>query len=316
MTYVNTTTKTGSFSTEDMIEKVALLAKNMTGSKLKFNTDGTASVTLTINGQPMKAIFSGYDGIDSLDSEFYEIQFRNAGDDLVFSISASDLSLADIASVTDSAKVIDLLFSEDDTIWGDKSNDNIVGYEGDDNLAGYAGNDFIDGWYDNDVLYGGSGKDTMYGGAGNDQVYGDSGNDFVSGGVGNDWVNGGTGRDIVQGNKGADTLFGSSGADMFAFKNASNSIVKASGRDTIMDFNPDSGDRIDLSLIDANKKADGNQAFKFIGESAFHKKAGELRFTQTDDKTFVYADTNGDGKADFSVEFNAAIDLVKGDFIL
>lgn len=316
MTYINTTKATGSFSTDDMIDKLALLARNMTGRKLKFDADGTASVTLTINGQPLKAKFLGYDDIDSLDAEFYEVQFLNAGGSLLFSVYTSDLTLEDLASATDAAKVIELLLSEDDTIYGDRSDDSIVGYEGNDYLLGYAGNDFIDGWYDDDVLYGGSGKDTMYGGVGNDQVYGDSGNDFVSGGVGNDWVHGGAGRDIVQGNKGADTLFGGSGADMFVFKSQSDSTVKASGQDTIMDFNPDAGDRIDLSLIDANRKVGGDQAFKFIGDAAFHKKAGELRFTQADSKTFIHADTNGDGKADFSLALEGVIDLARGDFIL
>lgn len=316
MTFVNTTTATGSFSTEDMLEKVALLAKNITGSKVKFNADGSASVTLTVNGQAMKVVFTGFDGIDSLDAEFSSIEFRNSGGNLAFSLSASDLTLRDLASATNSEKVAELLFSENDTIYGDKADDSIVGYEGDDYLAGYAGDDFLDGWYDDDELSGGSGKDVLYGGAGNDNVYGDSGNDFVSGGVGNDWVSGGTGKDVVQGNKGADTLFGGSGADMFVFKTLSESTIKANGRDTIMDFRPDSGDRIDLSLIDANRKVDGNQAFKFVGDSEFHKKAGELRFTQTDTQTFIYADANGDGKADFSITLDAAINLVKGDFIL
>lgn len=316
MTYINTTTATGSFSTKDMIDKVSLLAKNMTGSKLKFNADGSASVILTVNGQPMNATFFGFSNIDNLDAEFYEIQFRNAGNELVFSLSTSDFLLRDVASATSPTKVIELLFSENDTIDGDRSDDNLVGYEGDDYLRGYSGDDFLDGWYDDDILSGGSGKDTVYGGVGNDEAYGDSGNDFVSGGLGSDWVNGGSGKDILQGNAGADTLYGGSGADMFVFKFLGDSTVKVSGRDTIMDFRPDSGDRIDLSLIDANKKVAGNQAFKFIGDSEFHKKAGELRFTQTDTQTIVEADANGDGKTDFSVTLNSIIDLVKADFIL
>ena len=76
------------------------------------------------------------------------------------------------------------------------------------------------------------------------------------------------------------------------------------------------GDLIVAAVRDANKKVAGNQAFKFIGDSEFHKKAGELRFTQTDTQTIVEADANGDGKTDFSVTLNSIIDLVKADFIL
>jgi hypothetical protein len=47
-------------------------------------------------------------------------------------------------------------------------------------------------------------------------------------------------------------------------------------RDGIQDFS--AGDLIDLSRIDANTLLDGDQAFEFIGNAAFSKTAGELRF--------------------------------------
>jgi hypothetical protein len=64
---------------------------------------------------------------------------------------------------------------------------------------------------------------------------------------------------------------------------------------------------LSISLADDNK---------VIGTDGFHKKAGELRYTKSGGDTFVHADTNGDGTADFSVRFDALINFTKGDFIL
>jgi len=61
-------------------------------------------------------------------------------------------------------------------------------------------------------------------------------------------------------------------------------------------------DTIDLSEIDAKTKQKGNQGFAFIGNDAFHMKAGELKFAED----LLKADTNGDGRADIVIE-------VKGD---
>ena len=49
--------------------------------------------------------------------------------------------------------------------------------------------------------------------------------------------------------------------------------------------------------MDANKKKDGLQKFKFIGKKGFHEKAGELHYKGGK----VEADVNGDGKADWQV---------------
>src|SRR3546814_3426888 len=46
-------------------------------------------------------------------------------------------------------------------------------------------------------------------------------------------------------------------------------------------FGAAEGDRIDLSAIDVNAGASGDQAFTFIGASGFGGRAGELRFNGT-----------------------------------
>nr|WP_298099447.1 hypothetical protein [uncultured Shinella sp.] len=158
------------------------------------------------------------------------------------------------------------------------------------------------------------GNDTVKGGGKADYITGFGGADKLYGNAGNDTLVGGTGNDMLQGGAGADKLYGGTGADTFLFKLASEST--ATVRDTVFDFNRVQGDKIDLKAIDANTKASNDQAFKFIGTDVFHKKAGELRSVKSDGDTFLHADTNGDGKADFSVKFDALISFTKADFIL
>lgn len=178
---------------------------------------------------------------------------------------------------------------------GDAQGDTYASIE---NLTGSKHADTLTGNGAANVLDGGSGKDTLIGGAGKDTLKGGSAADRLNGGTG------------------ADTLHGGTGADTFVFKTLKDSTVAKTGRDTIEDFSRAQGDKIDLGAIDANASRGGNQAFAFIGTDKFHKKVGELRYEKKDGDTFVHGDVNGDGKADFSIRFDAAITFQKGDFIL
>lgn len=111
-------------------------------------------------------------------------------------------------------------------------------------------------------------------------------------------------------------LRGGGGADTFLFEALADSGKKAGKRDLIEDFKSGQGDVIDLHLIDANSKKAGDQAFSFIRGQDFHEKAGELRFEKKNGDTLLYGDVNGDGKADFSIEFAQALNLKAADFIL
>ncbi|MCD2184738.1 M10 family metallopeptidase C-terminal domain-containing protein [Rhizobium sp. GN54] len=105
-------------------------------------------------------------------------------------------------------------------------------------------------------------------------------------------------------------------ATSFILKKATDSAASGTGRDTIYDFSRGQGDKIDLSAVDANWKASGNQAFKFIGDDDFNAKAGELRYEKKASNTYIYADINGDRKADFGIHLDDRVFLWKGDFIL
>ena len=86
--------------------------------------------------------------------------------------------------------------------------------------------------------------------------------------------------------------------------------IKAPGSPTAV-----TGDKMDLSDIDANSKSSGDQTFSFIGTSAFHGKAGELRFDTKSSDTFIYGDLNGDRIADFTIRVISAEILVGSCFI-
>jgi hypothetical protein len=100
------------------------------------------------------------------------------------------------------------------------------------------------------------------------------------------------------------------------FNSIKDSTTKSSGRDTVYDFSSKQKDKIDLRIIDANTKTKGNQAFKFIDKQDFHKKAGELQWEKVKGGVYVYGDTNGDGKEDFSIFLKGLTKIAKGDFYL
>jgi Ca2+-binding RTX toxin-like protein len=157
----------------------------------------------------------------------------------------------------------------------------------------------------NDRLSGGVGSDTLHGGAGNDAVFGLLGADKIFGDDGKDTLTGGWGRDA---------LTGGAGADRFDFNAIAESAKTATSADIIMDFTP--ADVIDLSTIDANGAAAGNGAFQWRGTAGFDHHAGQLRYLQKAnaanhglDRTFIQADVNGDGNADFQIALKGLLKL-------
>jgi Ca2+-binding RTX toxin-like protein len=135
----------------------------------------------------------------------------------------------------------------------------------------------------------------------------------IIGGANGDTIAGGQNGDILQGNGGADQLTGGGGADSFRYKLATDST--ASATDHILDF-ASGTDKIDLTRIDANAGLAGDQAFSWIGSSAFSGAAGELRAYQSGSDWFVEGDTNGDGAADLVIQVSVTGGpLVQGDFL-
>ncbi|HYE27641.1 MAG TPA: calcium-binding protein [Allosphingosinicella sp.] len=155
------------------------------------------------------------------------------------------------------------------------------------------------------VLYGGAGADTLSGSDGNDELRGGAGSDTLDGGNDNDLIVGG-------GGVGVDTMTGGAGNDTFQIGYYESQT--GASADRITDFA--SGDIIDLSGWDADINTAGNQAFTFIGGSAFSNTAGELRTYFDGVDTWVQGDISGDGIADFEIRLDGNVSLVGGDFIL
>ncbi|MGL4960572.1 MAG: calcium-binding protein [Inquilinus sp.] len=228
--------------------------------------------------------------------------------------------------------------------------ENLTGGQANDSLAGDAGANVLAGWNGNDVLRGGTGADKLDGGAGIDtasyytgatgvvvslasntgsggEAQGDtlSGIENLSGGQGWDQLYGNAGANVLQGwngndllvgRAGQDTLTGGAGADRFQFTAVGDSVV-GTNADRITDFSRAQGDKIDLSGIDANTGAAGNQAFSFIGSSLFGHHAGELRAAVTSPGvTTIAGDVNGDGVSDFHITLTGNLSLVAADFVL
>ena len=136
----------------------------------------------------------------------------------------------------------------------------------------------------------------------------------LSGGRGNDSLTGNAGANTLAGDIGETVLRGGGGADRFVFTAASHSTVGAADR--ITDFSHAQGDRVDLSAIDANTGAAGNQAFSFIGTALYSGVAGQLRYASDGTVTTIAGDINGDGVSDFHIQLTGAIGLVAADFVL
>lgn len=226
------------------------------------------------------------------------------------------------------------------TLYGGDGDDILLGMGGNDTLYGGNGNDILDGGTGADRMTGGAGNDTYYvdntrdvivelSGGGTDLVLsslssytlgnyvenltltgaassgtGNSLNNVLTGNANANKLIGGSGNDTLIGLGGKDTLTGGTGADYFVFLALSGSAAGTT-RDVITDFSGANGDRIDLTAIDANTLLAGDQAFNFIGSSAFSKQAGQLRFASS----ILYGDVNGDAIADFSIQLTGVKSL-------
>jgi Ca2+-binding RTX toxin-like protein len=145
----------------------------------------------------------------------------------------------------------------------------------------------------------------------NDTFIGDAQNNRLDGWLGNDSMNAGSGNDSLIGGEGRDTLSGSSGVDKFVYRSISESRVGGANRDLITDFLGTSGEKIDLSAIDAFSKAPGNQAFTFIGSKSFTGSRGEVRFS----KGILQLNTGTDKVADMEISLTGVISF-RQDFLI
>ena len=220
----------------------------------------------------------------------------------------------------------------------------IYGTSGANRMNGTGGNDRIDAGAGRDTVYGEAGNDTFVArnGDGNDTYYGDgsrggagvdtldmsaitakvtvnlgSGSQFRGSatGAGSDRLYGvenvatGSGADTIIASTAVNVMQGGAGNDTFRFVSAA-----AANGDTILDFQ--AGDVLDLSGIDANTGARGNQAFTLkpgaIGASAQLMVTHENR--DDGEYTVVHGNTGGSNAVEFKLNIKGDHDLDAGDF--
>lgn len=119
----------------------------------------------------------------------------------------------------------------------------------------------------------------------NNKIVGNSGNNILSGEEGNDQLTGGRGKD---------TLTGGADADEFIFKNTNDSSRFLANADVITDFSNSDGDIIDLSNIDANVNAIGDQSFvrrNLTGLSLLAPPAGTMLINSNTGTISLYTDS-------------------------
>jgi hypothetical protein len=144
---------------------------------------------------------------------------------------------------------------------------------------------------------------------GNDALAGLGGADRLGGGAGRDALDGGFGRDRLDGGAGRDRLTGGGGDDRFVFGSAAEA-GHPDRPDRITDFA--SGDRIDLTAIDARAGSAADNAFRFIGAEDFDGRIGQLRYADG----LLLGDTDGDGAADFAIALANDFALTRADLLL
>ena len=183
------------------------------------------------------------------------------------------------------------------SVYGGPGNDKIVGKWGIDHELFYGGpgNDRIEVW--GSVTYSGA----ALGAGGNDTLVckgGDEGCNLLGGSGDDTLINEGATSAYMTGGPGRDTLVGGASPDVFLF-HAGDTVAGAS-RDVVKNFQHGS-DIIDLSAIDANVKAPGDQAFTFVA-IAKHPGVGEVSYYVSGHNVIVVGNT---GAKTFEIELQA-----------
>jgi len=269
---------------------------NGTGNSIIEGGAGNDSLIGQATGITYLVGGSGDDTFTVHSTSTYVIEAANGGTDTVATYvnytlpdNVENMRLMGTADLTVSGNALD------NRIVAGTGNDTIYGLDGNDTLQGGAGNDYIDGGNGNDIITGGGGNNTLLGGAGDDTITGGSGNDIIDGGTGNNIMTAGSGQDT------------------FRFVSAD---LATYSTNTINNFTH-GNDIIDLSQVDANKLTVSRmEAFTFLGQGAFDKVAGELRYDVSGGNAYVYGDMNGDGVADFAIVLKGVTALTAADFVL
>ena len=115
-------------------------------------------------------------------------------------------------------------------------------------------------------------------------------------------------------------MTGGAGDDVFFYGAFVGGVAESgpatAARDVITDF-VHLSDRIDLSAIDANTSASGNQAFNFVAAPNANVVANSVTWFEVGGNTIIQADVNGNTGADLVIVLNGTgKNLAAQDFVL
>jgi predicted extracellular nuclease len=285
-------------------DTLTITAVDTTGALGTVTFDPTAqTLTYVASGE----VIDGLDAGETLIDQFSYAISDGQGGTSTATVAVTVTGSADVGRNLNGGNANDVLTGAGgaDRLSGGNGNDTLYGLGGADRLTGGNGADQLFGGAGNDILDGGNDNDRLDGGLGNDSLDGANGDDQLLGGAGDDTLSGGNGNDVLDGGIGNDVIFGGNGTDRFVFG-------AGSGTDAIRDFAR--GEKIDLTLIDANTAAADVQTFTYVGSAAFSGQAGELRVFTQSGLGIIEGDVDGNGVADFVISVNQPI--TQGDLIL
>lgn len=286
-----------------------------------------------LNGGGGNDFLYGGEGADALTGGTGDdlLDGGNGGDQVSFYNSTASITV-DLSLLGSQAtgEGNDTLRSIENVGGSNTGNDRITGDAEDNSLSGFGGNDIIAGGDGADFMDGGDGNDTVTYAAALDNVAVDlarivATDDFglldfvvgfenVIGGGFDDTLTGSAVANSIEGGLGRDLLRGNGGNDTFVYRAAEDTGTASATRDQILDWN--TGDRIDLSVIDASSTVAGNQAFSFIGTGSFTGAGAQLRQVSASGGIVLEADIDGNNTADFSIFVRGSYTFAAADFAL
>jgi Ca2+-binding RTX toxin-like protein len=266
-------------------------------------------------------VYDGGSGNDIIQATANNVQISGISITGIETISSGGNSNVSIVG-TNNADILDftgVALSGIAEINGRGGDDIISGSAGDDTLNGGNGNDTATFAHASGPIRANLGLGTAFG-DGNDvlisieNVTGSGFGDTLVGSQAANIIDGGLGDDSITGGSSADRLTGGAGKDTFVYLLTTDS-APGGAQDTITDFLPGT-DKIDLSAIDPNSAANGNQLFLWGNQTATARGIW-WTYDAVNNVTHVYGDTNNiAATVEFQIDLLGNHPLTAGDFIL
>ena len=259
---VNAVADAANLTVEDSVRGEQGTAVALDISSSLVDTDGSESLSITINTQGKGTLSAGINNNDGTwiltEAQLSGLEITPTSEenfDITVTSTTTESSNNETESVSNTITINAAANDETLDSSTSTSSETLEGFAGNDILIAGSGNDGLFGGSGDDELHGGSGSDDLFGGSGDDELHGDSGNDDLFGGSGDDTLYGGAGNDDLHGGAGNDLLIGEGGNDIFHFHDGEDGTESNHAVDTISGFTVGNGGGV-LDLSDLLHGAD------------------------------------------------------------